>query len=152
MIHVNSASIEQCYQNIMALLLFHRVELPDYRIIAKLPDRVLLGDCSFPFHQLFTRGNGSFVRTSFRTPDGPLNPGEGATAVFRYRERVPRCALQLVAHSSMVWELSIDVFNPDYDLLSLAGHFLEAFRPGKANPYRIRKGLLKRGIGVPLIT
>lgn len=142
MIRKDSRSIEQCYVNIISVLQSY-IEMPDLKVVAKLPDRVMLQYIAYPVSKLS-------YSDKFRVWWFPGN--HGTTAVTSYRENVPMYSLQLIYHTGGIWEADIDIFNPDYGLAPAAGHLIEVLWPGKTNPYRVRRGLLKRGIEVPLIT
>lgn len=74
-----------------------------------------------------------------------FNPSHGETAIRGWRENVGMWSMQVVQHSTGVYEVDFDMFNPDWGVLPLIGHGIECLWPGKTDPFKVAKGLRKRG-------
>lgn len=87
--------------------------------------------------------------------DGRLVPGNyrnhGETAIVGWREAVGRYGAQLVEHEDGLWEIDFDYWNP-WDVVGVVGHLGEVvgnkLRKRKTDPWKVAKGLRKRGIEV----
>jgi hypothetical protein len=54
--------------------------------------------------------------------------------------------MQIVEHSTGLVEVDFDLWNPAYGALPLIFHGIEVVWPGKTDPFKVAKGLAKRGI------
>lgn len=128
------------------LSVLEHYQFPPVEVLTTQVDRITIrGTAGFHEHVQKLTGSGHFNAWEF-------NRNHGTTADFGYRETCWRCSVQLVHHTSGIWEVDVDHYNPDYGVLPAMQHlFLEVWKPGKTNAYSIRKGLLGRGIDVPLI-
>ncbi len=147
MINKTSASIQQCYINIIQVLKHYNIPLYA-TLIAQQTDRIML----LPQADWVQEFND---RTSFRPWSlfiDDLHSGNGfGTAVKGWRENVGWYSMQVVQHKSGAFEFDIDICNPDYGLAPAIGHLIEVLWPGKTDPYRVRKGLIGRGMNIPLV-
>lgn len=136
--------VKQCEANVEAVLRAYHLPLPP--ITCAEVDRVW--GSGFPidmYAQLIARG---FVEIPFEK----VQKHHGPTAVSSYRE-LDSPSMQCVYHSTGTWEIDFDLYCPSIraGLLAPLFHGVEVLVPGKTNPYRVRRGLLKRGLNVPLI-
>jgi hypothetical protein len=138
------ARIVQMRENILAILAHH--QFPCVEILTTQIDRITVkATYDFLEHVKALEKSGDFRAWRF-------NSNHGATAREGWRECCWKCSMQMIYHVTGVWELDIDEYSPDYGALPALQHlFLEVFTPGKTNAYDVRKGLIKRGIQVPLI-
>ena len=58
--------------------------------------------------------------------------------------------MQIVEHVDAL-EMDIDLCNPDSGVVPALGHLVEVAWPGKTDPFRARKLIMRRGIAVPLV-
>lgn len=127
--------IERCRLNIEALLAFHR--LSPIQILTAQQDRVTaMVPESFPSE---IRQAGGFATWNFVG-------NHGTTAVRGWREEVATCSLQIIEHSTGVYELDVDLHNPNYGAAPAIAHLFEVFHGGKTDPYRVYRGLVKRKV------
>ncbi len=150
MLSKSEASIEQCRLNIVAVLRYHRCPaydgsgLGDYRILACLPDRIIIEPSTGMAGYLLSELQTSEV-FRYALLDHKLH---GPTAIWTMRECVPFGSMQITGHRSpaattvhciptgpmsaglnvettlqekCTWELDIDHGNPAY-LSSQSGH------------------------------
>jgi len=120
------------------------------RPVASLPDRVIWPiPLDSPFHEWLRKAVGAGIFRGWRFfgnhrwPDSSTQP----TGRWSWRQNVARFSLQIVEHS-VAFEMDIDLFNPDQGAVPAFLHTLEVLRPGKTNPFRVMRGLRKRGIPV----
>lgn len=147
--------IAQCRANVEAWIEYYG--FPRLKVNATLKDRVIC-DYSKEFVDAMDRsamfsGWKWFVRRL-----------HGPTAVWSRRDQNAMYAMQVTAHEKLdsQWqllrdpvlselEIDFDLFNPDRGAFPAIGHLAESLWPGKTDPYRIRAGLVRRGIEIPLI-
>ncbi len=127
--------ILQARYNSEAGIRFYR--LPPMVVTAALPDRT------------FFRGTPEFTEALqhldyFSCWD--FNSLHGATAIRGWREAVATYSMQIVEHDSGLIEIDFDICNPAGGLFPLIGHGIEVLWPGKTDPFKVAKGLAKRGI------
>jgi hypothetical protein len=139
-----AARIEQMQENILAICAHY--DLPHGDVLTTQIDRITIkGTAAFLSRVKALEESGQFRAWKF-------NSNHGVTAREGWRESCWKCSMQLIYHVTGVWEIDIDEYNPDYGVLPSMQHlFLEVFTPGKTNAYDVRRGLIKRGIQVPLI-
>lgn len=143
MIRNPSCEIAQCLANITAWIDWRT--LPVLFAVVTQRDRAI-----FQYYQPFLEQldhqavTGEFARWDIGIRE------HGLTARYGWRERVARCSAQVIVHRAAI-EIDFDLFNPDFGAGPALGHALECLWPGKTDPFRVRKGLLKRGMEVPLI-
>jgi hypothetical protein len=138
------ARIAQMKANIVGIL--EHYGFPPVTVLTTQVDRIVVesGE-SFREHLKSLEASGQFRTWRF-------NKNHGTTADAGWRENCWKCSMQVIHHSTGVWELDVDEYSPDYGALPALQHlFLEVFTPGKTNAYDVRRGLIKRGIQVPLI-
>ncbi len=137
MIGKDASSISQCYENIMAGLNHYGLEVG--AVLTKQTDRVLF-QAHNDWHKIL---NASAMFSSWN-----FNSLHGMTARCGWRENVAWCSMQIVEHYNdgfLIFEVDYDICNPNFGVAPAVGHLVEVFWPGKTDPYRICKGLLKRG-------
>lgn len=132
--------ILQTFNNVQAGLGYHGLLGIGLDVVATQTDRVLLRKAGI---EAKLAGSPQFDEWKF-------NQNHGATAYRGFRERVAWCSMQLVLHETGVVEIDFDLCNPDFGVLPAIGHLIEILWPGKTDPFRVRKGLLKRGMNVEL--
>lgn len=71
--------------------------------------------------------------------------GHGVTAICGWREARATCSAQVIQHEGAI-EIDFDRFNPDFGAGPAFGHLVECLWPGKTDPFRVQRALLKRGI------
>jgi hypothetical protein len=132
--------IERCRQNVEALLAFHN--LSPIQILTAQPDRVTaMAPETFPAE---IRQAGGFASWN-------IVGNHGTTAVRGWREEVASCSLQIIEHSTGVWELDVDLWNPNYGAGVGLWHGLfevlpNMLRKGKTDPFKVYRGLVKRKV------
>lgn len=127
--------IARCRENITALLDFHR--LSPIQILTAQQDRVTaMAPESFPSE---IRQAGGFATWNFVG-------NHGTTAIRGWREEVATCSLQIIEHSTGVWELDIDLYNPNYGAAPALAHLFEVLHKGKTDPFRVYRELVKRKV------
>jgi hypothetical protein len=133
--------IAQTRENVLAILRAHAMPVPP--VLATLTDRVLFAP-SLAFRGRLLR---CAAAGTFRP--WPFSSNHGTTAVRSWREGVPFASLQIVEHAEAL-EVDIDLCNPDAGVAPALGHLVEVLWPGKTDPFRARKWIMRRGIEVPL--
>lgn len=142
---VASDAIRQTRANILAVLAHHR--FPPITVLTAQSDR-LTATVPEGFRA-------ALRRAPFKA--WPFVDGHGTTALVSWRECCPRYSLQVIEHRGDLWEFDIDYWNPHpgEGLAFTIGHAAEVvlnwIRRRKSDPFKVRKGLLKRGILVPAI-
>jgi hypothetical protein len=139
-------ALQQCYQNVLCGVHYYHLPVePEPESVAK--DRV-------HFHRdpALKAAMGEKVHTGqFRPAKGDFKKFHGLTAEAAWRETTPYCSMQVVLHPNLV-EIDYDVCNPDYgDAATFVGHGIEVLWPGKTDPFRIARGLKKRGLPVVMV-
>jgi hypothetical protein len=135
--------IAQCLANITAWLEWHG--LPPLFTVAAMRDRAVFRyDQPFIDRMQLMATAGLMVRWDLGIRK------HGLTARCGWRERVTRCSAQVIEHRDGV-EVDFDLFNPDMGAGPAIGHALECLWPGKTDPFRVRRGLIGRGLTVPLV-
>src|SRR5688572_12258601 len=144
MISKTEASIAQAKANFLAVL--RHYELPEVDVLTTQTDRITVtAPDEMRAHLARLVAGGKMRCWNF------VN-NHGATADCGWRENVWRCSTQIIAHSTGIYEIDVDLYNPDYGLWPGLQHtFLEVWKPGKTNPYKVRKVLIKRDIWPELI-
>jgi hypothetical protein len=144
MIRRDAASIERCFLNVSAGLDYYGIGPKSLALYeaARLPDRVLFKPSPTTLWQ-FAHSLDAMPE-KFSTWEYVQN--HGVTAVRGWREEVPWCSMQIILHDTGIIEVDYDLCNPNYGVLPAAGHLIEVLWPGKTNPWRIEKGLRKRGV------
>lgn len=143
---VTTTSIKQNRANVEAVLTHHGL-LPDLTLVATFKTRCLYRPTVkfwVNLGKLLTTGK--FIHWQFY--------GEhGITAVNSWREAVPRCSLQLVQHGNRsgettLVEADVDWANPGFGAYHAFRHLFRGtwFEP---DPFKVRAGLLRRGVQVP---
>lgn len=132
----DAIKILQCLTNIQAGFDYHK--LPQLQVASTLVDRVFFKEEP----EFFDRLN----NLPFDKWDIVFD--HGTTATGGWREAVAMYSMQIVRHSSGLIEVDFDICNPDYGLAPLIGHGIECLWPGKTNPFKVAKGLRKRGFNV----
>ncbi len=135
----DALAIKQVEVNICASLRYH--ELPIPLILANESDRLMFVWSS----ELIARIEELTKQNLFAIWNFVQN--HGLSAIRGWRERVARCAMQVVEHR-MAIEIDFDLYNPGMGLLPAVGHCAEILWPGKTDPFRVMAGLRKRGIPV----
>ena len=74
--------------------------------------------------------------------------GHGPDVISSWREPVPWYSLQIIHHANGLIECDIDIANPTQGIAPALTHLCEICWPGKTDPFRIMRGLRKRGIKV----
>jgi len=148
MISKSNLSIAQCRANITALLNYYN--LAPFDVLAAQTDRIMIRRDEALVATIDTLvARGRFKDT---TPTDKLLGLHGTTAVRFSRENCPTCSMQITEHPEAL-ECDIDLYNPTWgDVRAALGHTLEVLWPGKTDPFRIRRGLVKRGFDIPLVT
>ncbi len=149
MILQKDKSIGQCLENVSAWVaqaldgqlrpLFSRAEL-----IATAKDRCFYKLLSEDFGKLLALLNQNYENFLVEA----YTADHGETAVFSRREAVPFCAAQLTVHFSNTVEIDFDLCNPRMGAVPALGHLVEVLWPGKTDPWRVMKGLRRRGFAV----
>jgi len=143
MIRSTNRDNAQCLANITAWLDWHR--LPALTPVTVQRDRVVYEPCQEFLDQIqYQAGEGGFARWDMGMKE------HGLTALYSLRECVARCSAQVVVHRAAI-EIDFDLFNPDFGVAPAIGHAIECLWPGKTDPRRVRRGLIARGLTVPLI-
>ena len=138
-----SRAVQQMAANILAILAYH--QLPLVQVLTTQSDR-LTATVPETFSEALRRAD----FTAW-----PFFKNHGTTAIRSWRECCPRYSLQAVEHNTGVWEFDVDIVNPHpgEGLAFTVGHFFEVLanklRRKKTDPFRVRRGLLARGIQVP---
>lgn len=135
-----AAVIAQCYENIHAVLGFY--DIPEPPCVDKLTNKVMFGASS----GLIEWMDWLTIKQKFERWDFVAN--HGVTAKSGWRERVARYSMQVILHERSV-EVDIDYWNPNFGAAPAFCHLLEVWTPGETNPFRVARGLRKRGIDVP---
>ena len=139
-------AILQTLENIRAALAWHGLETPK-AVLTTQADRV-----TSLMPETFAE---SIPAEAFRL--WPFSGNHGTTALRSWRECCGMYALHLVEHRHHVWEFDIDYVNPSPQegLAFTIGHFFEVtwnrLARRKTDPFKVRRGLIKRGIQVPLV-
>lgn len=134
----DALSIRQTAVNCTSL--FRHYSLPLPMIVATLSDRTM-----FARDRDFLGALELLVPSKFES--WPFNRNHGTSALRGWRERVARCSMQVIEHDSVI-EADIDLCNPNFGVLPALGHLVEVATPGKTDPFRVLRGLRKRGIPV----
>lgn len=132
-------SIRQCAVNCTSVLRHYRLPLP--LIVATLSDRTM-----FERTRQFLDAFDPLVPDAFET--WPFNKNHGTTALRGWRERVARFSMQIVEHDYGILEVDFDLCNPNFGVAPAIGHLVEIMTPGKTDPFRVMRGLRKRGIAI----
>ncbi len=136
----DALSILQVRENVFAT--FRHYGLPLLSVMEDFPDAVMLhGRIDF-LEVLY-----GLVRIGKFEPYNSVG-GHGRTALQGWREAVAMYSMQIVEHIRVRIEVDFDIFNPSRGLGPLIGHGLECLWPGRTSPWRIMKGLRRRGIAV----
>jgi len=139
---------EQSLQNFRAV--FAAYGFPLLIPVHMLPDRTLFRWNDVFLHYLSNAQHKTVPDfPAFERWDAVQN--HGATARYGWRESCARYSMQVVAHPENLIEIDIDLWNPNYGVAPAMGHWVEVMFGGRTSPYAVRKGLLKRGIEVPLV-
>lgn len=142
MVRTSDRLTAQTRENVLAVLRWRALPAPP--VVATLTDRVLFAPTAdFRDRMLACAAAGTFRPWPFLTL-------HGTTAIRSWREDVPFASLQVVEHRELL-EVDIDLCNPDSGLLAALGHLVEVAWPGKTDPFRARKWIMRRGIAVPLV-
>ncbi len=136
MITWKERDIAQCFANIKAGLESYGFPIP--AVSAMLKDRVIFS-YDAPFLVL--------IRSCETFSSWDFVSNHGVTAVRGWRENKSWCSMQVIEHVDAI-EVDYDICSPDGGLAPAVGHFIECLWPGKTDPYRVMKGLRKRGIEV----
>lgn len=145
----SGAQTRQARENLEAI--FRHYQLPLIPVIARFEDRCLWK----PSEEWLARLHDLFLGAKFRSWAWFQNHGVMATSSLR--ENVPRYSMQIIVHgvggaeSDLVIEADIDQYNPDFGAYYAARHLLHDVWGGRADPLRVRQGLLDRGVKVPLV-
>lgn len=130
---------QQCLNNIRAVLAHYGIR--GYEPMEVAPDRAYFYDGPWSV----------FPAESFHKWNR-FAGGHGATAVRGVREFVPMYSMQVIWHSIGIVECDFDIFNPDYGVGLVVCHGFECLwhklNRYRTDPFRIRAGLIGRGIGV----
>ena len=131
--------IRQNELNAQAAFRYH--DLPAPRCIAMFVDRTLWERTGLFLERLCSIVPGRFERW-------PFNRNHGTSAVQGWRERVATCSMQIIEHDYGVIEVDFDLCNPNHGLLPAIGHLVEVMTPGKTDPFRVMRGLRRRGLEI----
>lgn len=139
-------AIAQCRANCLAVLVHYELEAT---VITAQSDRITVTvPKGFEARLSVARMKTEGFPFAFET--WAFNRNHGVTAVAGWRERVALCSMQLIKHNTGVWEVDIDLVNPNFGIALSIGHLWEVLRNklGKkqTDPFRIQAGLAKRGI------
>jgi len=145
MIANKSIQVAQTQANLLAVLAHY--ELPPLVVLTSQVDRITAA-ASPEFTARLTE---LAIRGDFRAWNFVRN--HGTTAIRGWRENCQRCSVQIIEHAGSIYEMDVDLWNPDYGVLPALQHtFMEVWKPGKTDAAAVRKGLFKRGILVEEIT
>lgn len=136
----NALALKQCHANVETVLAHHKL-IPGI-LLAIMTDRVL-----YRRVKPFMRRLEQLVPEHFEK--WPFNRNHGLTAIDGWRERTAKCSMQIVEHDHGVLEVDFDLYNPNHGLLPAIGHLFEVWTPGKTDPFKVARGLRKRGLDVP---
>ena len=145
--------IEQCETNIRALCAHHRISIA--KVIANEANKILIAYDAGALRRVMRLVRASKFKRYF------YSRNHGLTAYCNWREQVGCFTLQVVLHvvetyrpkrkprrECVAIELDIDLCNPLYDVVMTLGHIAEVFWPGKTDPFRVMRGLRRRGLEV----
>lgn len=135
MLRWSASDISQSLANVTAGLRYYRLPVP--QVMATLKDRVI-----FERHEGLIQGIGELTG-HFDTDE--FIERHGTTAIRSWRESVAMYSMQIVEHVHCL-EIDFDVCNPNYGLAPAIGHLFEVLWPGRTDPQRIKRGLIKRGV------
>ena len=141
MISKKEKELLQCAENIRAGLAFHG--FPRLKILTTHTTKVIFEASTEFIYKL------EGMKKEFSPYFYCKN--HGLTALTTWRENVPRFSMQIVEHTDAI-EVDYDMFNPNYGAGPGLFHLIEVLWPGKTNPFKIMRGLQKRGIPVKEIT
>ncbi len=149
MIRPDSAAIIQCHANIVAGLKYHGFPLPTDIVAAQWERNLFRPDSAF-LQVLYTLVH--LTLPAVFSPDiGNYKRFHGPTAVGSWRECVAFTSMHMILFSNSIVEVHYDLCNPDGGVAPAIGHGLECLWPGPTNPWRVAKGLRRRGIDVALV-
>jgi len=140
----DAIAIRQCQENIQALCRYH--SLPELVIVANEAYKI---QCKH--RQVFVDCIKAMTPKYFEVYD--YVGMHGLTAKRGWRERRFKYLLQIIEHEEpdgcpVLIELDVDICNPNFGIISAIGHLIEVLWPGNTDPFRVMRGLQKRGIPV----
>lgn len=140
MVDKKAVEIAQAKANFLAVL--QHYGLMPVEVLTAQRDRITVDGLSVEQMDALVRV-GSFRQWAF-------NRNHGTTAVAGWRENCLDCSMQIVRHVTGIFEIDIDLYNPDYGAGVALCHLIkEVWRRGKTDPFAVLKGLRKRGLNVP---